>query len=299
MHQPLDHWMIQSSGLRRSEDAESKIIRDLAAVDIPFVDFGVVPFTNEITGWENFRPTPGFIHCSTKVLRILTDDSLDPTTIFVGADAAKAKKLLWTMRTGLFYERQKFDQDLYRKSRILSSKQALLNHDARIMRMGDILYEEMPYDVFMKPTEDLKLFKGGIVEGGWSLFKHVTAGLADSEFFLKESEDKKVVVAQLKDITHEWRFFVVDKHVIACSQYMHHGRIKYNSHVPDFVQEAAERMCTYYAPAYAFTMDLCLTGEAEIKIVEYNCINCSGLYHADVTALAHRLSSRYDLGDYD
>ena len=298
MMQTLDHWLIQSTGLRRSEDAESKLIRDLAAVDIPFVDFGVIPFTNQITGWENFRPTPGFIHCSTKVLKILTDETIDPTTIFVGADETQAKKLLRTMQAGLFYERQKFDQDLYRRSRLLSSKKALLNHDARIVRMGDILHEEMQYDVFMKPSEDLKLFKGGIVEGGMSLFKHVTAGLADVEFFLKESEDKLVVVAPLKDITHEWRFFVVDAHVVAHSQYMKHGRVAFNFHVPDFVQEAAERLCILYRPAMAFTMDLCLTSDAEIKIVEYNCINCSGLYHAEVTALAHRLSSRYDLGDY-
>jgi ATP-grasp domain, R2K clade family 3 len=299
MSQPLDHWLIQSTGIRRSEDAEAKIIRDLAAIDIPFVDFGVIPFTNEITGWQNFRPTPGFIHCSTKVLRILTDDTIDPTTIFVGADAARAKKLLWTMRAGLFYDRHKFDQDSYRRSRLLVSKQALLNHDARIMRMGDILHEEMLQDTFMKPTQDLKLFKGGIVEGGWSLFRHVTSQIADEQFFMKEAEDMMVVVAPPKAISHEWRFFIVDHQVIAHTQYMKHGQIVYNAHVPDFVQEAAECMCTYYKPDMAYTMDLCLTSDAEIKIVEYNCINCSGLYLADITALAHRLSSRYDLGDYD
>lgn len=297
--QTLDHWLIQSSGLRRTEDAESKIIRDLAAVDIPFVDFGVIPFTNEITGWENFRPTPGFIHCSTKALKILTDDSIDPTTIFVGADAAKAKKLLMTMRAGLFYERQRFDQDLYRRSRLLNSRKALLNHDARYVRMGDILHEEMKYDVFIKPTEDLKLFKGGIVPAGYSLHRHVTSGTVDAEFLDKAAEDKMVLIAQEKHISHEWRFFIVNHEPIAWSQYMTHGRIKYDSHVPDYVIDAAKKMCTWYKPAFAYTMDLCLTHDAEIKIVEYNAINCSGLYHADVNALAHRLSSRYDLGDYD
>ncbi len=43
--------------------------------------------------------------------------------------------------------------------------------------------------------------------------------------------------------------------------------------------------------ARAFTMDLATFKHGEdVKIVEYNCINCSGLYHSDVDQLIRSIA---------
>src|SRR3990167_2606619 len=162
----IKSWAIQSSGLRINDDAETRLMGALKDTCTSYSMFGCIPFTNEITGWQAFPDEDMFVHCSTKVLRILTDYTIPSTEIFVGADPVTAHRVRENMLAGVFYRVENFDQAVYSK---LSIREHLLNGDARIVKIKDWLYEEFPRDYFVKPTKDLKSFKGGVIDAGYTL----------------------------------------------------------------------------------------------------------------------------------
>ena len=51
-------------------------------------------------------------------------------------------------------------------------------------------------------------------------------------------------------------------------------------------------MISIYQPAEAFVMDICLTPDGW-KIVEINCINCSGFYNGDMQKLLIALENYF------
>lgn len=283
----IKSWAIQSSGLRINDDAEMRLMGALKDTCTSYVMFGCIPFTNEITGWQAFPDEDMFVHCSTKVLRILTDHLIPSEEIFVGADSVTAHRVRQNMLAGVFYDIRKFDQAVYG---LESIREHLLNGNARVVKIKDWLHEEMPIDYFVKPTKDLKSFKGGVIQAGYSLWQFVNEGMLDASFEKAVADGDTVLIAPTKGILREYRFFVVDGEVAAYSQYMIEDRVKYDSYVPLWLKDKATEFAQLYQPARAFTIDLCVTKDAEVKIVEYNCLNCSGLYHADVAELIRQLA---------
>ena len=284
----IKSWAIQTSGLRINDAAEERLLDALKFTCTSHSSFGCIPFTNEITGWQDFPDEQMFVHCSTKVLRILTDKSIPSTEIFAGADEATAERVRSNLLAGIFYDIHAFDQAVYGK---LPVRESLLNGDSRVVKIKDWLYEEFPRDYFVKPTKDLKSFKGGVISAGYSLWQFVNEGLLDVSFMPAVEAGETMLIAPVKDIDREYRFFVVDGAVVTGSMYMFNGSVQYSSEIPAWVILAANRMALLYQPARAFTMDLATFKNGEdVKIVEYNCINCSGLYHSDVDQLIRSIA---------
>lgn len=283
----IKSWAIQSSGLRINDDAEMRLMGALKDTCTSYVMFGCIPFTNEITGWQAFPDEDMFVHCSTKVLRILTDYTIPSDEIFVGASPEEAHRVRENMLAGVFYHMENFDQAYYSK---LSIRDHLLNGDAKVWKIKDMLYEEMHREYFMKPTKDLKSFKGGIVPAGSTLWQFVNEGMLDASFMPAVEAGETMLIAVPKEILREYRFFVVDGEVAAYSQYMVGDQVKYDSYVPLWLVDAANEFARMYQPSRAFTIDLCVLKNLDVKIVEYNCINCSGLYHSNVAELIRQLA---------
>lgn len=275
---------VQSSGLRINDDGEKRLLEAIQHLGLKHVNFGCVPFTTEITGWEEFPDEPMFVHCSTKVLGILTDPCIAPIEIFNDATPKQAAQLRRNMLAGICYDKFAFDQANYIKNPYL--RQYLLNGDGRVLPIKSVLHEELSYDVFFKPTTDLKAFKGGVVSAGMTLNQFVHEGMVDVSLSSYIKANGTVLMAPLKEIEREYRFFVVNDKVAACSQYVLNGEVRYDAHVPSHLVDVASGWAReLHRPAMAFTMDLAVLKSGEIRIVEYNCINCSGLYHADVKDL--------------
>lgn len=283
------HWIIQNSGLRAWGPDEKLLIDALNAAGVPFYGVGVISFTNEVTIPEDLPDVPGFLHCSTKLLGILSRD-VPATEMFPQLESSKAEHMKGVLLASVSYDHNRFDQRYYRKSYLLEKEKVLLNHDSHIIPIKKVMHEELPYDVFIKPTSDLKLFKGGVFEAGRTLYQQVcSSGMVDSNFI--DAKEDFVALAPLKEITREWRFLVVGKHVVTGSQYMKDGNIVYDEYIPPRVFEQAMTWATYYQPADMFTMDLCQLSNGELYIVEYNCINASGLYHCDIEKFARLLAT--------
>lgn len=284
------HWLIQSSGIRRLDDEIHYLLDSLTAAGVTWSDFGHIPGTTELTNWEHLLTLPPgekfFVHTSIEALRILRNTGILAEQIFQGCDSADAHMLREVLKDSLFYHDFKFDQAYYGPIKEISSY--MLNRDADISTVADVLDKKFEVDTFVKPSNDLKLFKGFLLPPGITLREKIASGITDGRYNTTGLIDDVIVAPAIYNIQAEYRCFVVDKKIVAQSQYMSRGHINHKPEVPDFVLRRAEQYTELYQPARAFVMDVAIVGE-QIKIVEYNCINCSGLYRANVKALATAL----------
>lgn len=278
-------WLIQSSGLILGT-REEKLLSQLKNKNVPVRDFGVIPFVPTITGCESFADLQiAFVHCSTKALRLVMSNSAE-----FGLDAEENQRVMDVFKSGMFYNEHAFDFATYHKVPALRDNKLLLNYDAKVMPAKSFLHQEVPYDVFCKPTKDLKMFNGGIIEAGQTLLQMVNQGLMDASFMSNVNAGETVLIALPKEVYDEFRFFVLDGEVLAWSKYMSNGSLNVSNSVPASVIDAAKEYARLYEPARAFVMDLCTTDDG-IKIVEYNCMNCSGVYDADLSNLIDRFET--------
>lgn len=283
-----NHWLIQMTNLRRPDDMTQRLVRHIEKAGCTWSDIGVIPFTNEITNWQaipNDRRTRVFVHCSTKVLDIFTS-GINPEEIFQGAPIYRSFELFAVMREGLFYNKDQFDQTVYAQIRTPTGLLCadLVNGACQVFSLRQALDERFSGPRFVKPGPDLKLFNGGVLEAGQSLRELLVTQTVDSKF--DECMDDRVIFAPVKGIHVEWRFFVVDGKVITGSQYRRDGELRSTPYIPEYVMRHAQALAGKYEPAPAFTIDLALTSDFELQIMEYNCINCSGLYESDTMKLA-------------
>jgi hypothetical protein len=161
----------------------------------------------------------------------------------------------------------------------------VLNHDARVCRLGDVHLAERS---FLRPTQDTKDFPGKVMDP--AEFEAWRTRVCSTEEFSRVTADTEVVVAPLKEIHSEYRFFVVEGRVVTASRYKLGGRLSESAEIPPFVREAAERYVERWQPDRAFVIDLAVTPDG-IKVIEFNNINSSGWYHADVSKVIQAIDA--------
>lgn len=168
----------------------------------------------------------------------------------------------------------------------------MLNHDGKVIQVGEDIPENYPYVFFARPTKDTKIFSGGpFTKDSW---KEWIADLSDDSIRQNLTKETKILIAPLKSgIQQEIRCWIVDGKVVTISQYKIGSRVLYMNH--DNNQEAwifAQDMCNIFCPAKAFVLDICLYQD-EYKVVEINCINCSGFYDGDMSKLIQSLENTF------
>lgn len=106
---------------------------------------------------------------------------------------------------------------------------------------------------------------------------------------LKHPVATVLVSNNIQDIVEEVRCYVVNKKVVTISRYMYNGKLDmtplntlFHNQYVDYAQHIID---TVYAPSTEFTIDLCQLKNGSLKVVEYNCLNSSGLYECDSKAL--------------
>lgn len=161
----------------------------------------------------------------------------------------------------------------------------MLNHDSVVIRFGDDDSNVPEWDeFFIKPNEDTKAFTAEVLSRDAFLeFKHKIQAIGDE--FSTVTVDTRVVIAKPKGIDSEFRFFVVDGKVVTYSRYKMGSTVFYQSWVDEYIVEFAQRMVDTYQPDRAFVIDIAIVDDDELKVVEVNSINSSGLYDIDVQKL--------------
>lgn len=260
-------WLVQAMGIDTTN--ADTVMAVLKTKGIPFVPVGVVPFSNEITGLEGVDLEPGkvMVYGSTKLVRLTKELGLTPGPSF---DYLNFSVPVWSH----------FLPDLMLNAANMVQIRTLLNgHPINLC------------DKFIRPAMDLKAFPGTVIKRGenWREF-------FEKKFYTEDFDQNLLVsFAGTRDIDTEWRFFVVNRKVVSASQYRKNGQLSASSDVNEHAAHFAQWVCdNRWLPHDNCVIDVAAYGELfapVYKIVEFNCINCSGLYAANVENLVDALNS--------
>lgn len=183
----------------------------------------------------------------------------------------------------------------------------MLNHGAHIMDLSDPLPVDTRWDMFFaRPCGDNKIFTGQVfMRHSWEEF--IGDMLKPNKRFDKETEEEmnerlsklreeKVMLSRLKEIGYEIRCWIVGGKVVTMSMYRLGRRTVYaNMDHEDWIRDKVQSYVDIYQPAEAFVMDVCMVeGDEELKIVEINCINCSGFYDANMGKLLNAIEEHFN-----
>lgn len=157
----------------------------------------------------------------------------------------------------------------------------MFNADMVIAPIKD-LDTDLP-EFFARPVEDTKSFCGGIMKN--AEFKEWKQKIIDAamipENYSTITPDTMAVIAEIKPIHQEVRFFIVDGKIATYSQYKSGNSVIYSPQVDQYVIDYVNKMLEIWMPDRCFCMDIAIT-DGIPKILETNSINSSGLYAIDI-----------------
>lgn len=178
---------------------------------------------------------------------------------------------------GVFWDNVRYNCSYYYSmfdSFLLNKKYYILSLRHLLGRM-DAAYEyyASKNSLFIKTDSGNKPFAGRVVQRlDFKLFYERHINHLDPETM--------VIVAPPQEIIEEYRFVIADKKVITGCQYMLNGKFakcdKIRWDALCFAQDVAKT--TKYAPARAWVMDVCVTKDGNISVLEVNSFSCSSLY---------------------
>jgi hypothetical protein len=169
-------------------------------------------------------------------------------------------------------------------------KENLLNYDCEIKTFGDKL-EWFPNELkFIRPCKDSKLFNGSVFSK--IKWEDKVEQTQQNPYYLKLDEPQLIQIGTVKTIYKEARVWIVDGKVVTSSYYRYGQNVEYTENVEPEGLEFAQSMVDLYQVAECFVMDICLTPDGW-KIVEINCINCSGFYKGDLQKIVIALENKY------
>ncbi len=161
-------------------------------------------------------------------------------------------------------------------------------HLAKFYKMGEINEAknkifETDDKVFIRPNDSWKSFSGEVV------CEEMFDQWYKSTSVYELSEDTEVVVCPKHSgkITGEWRFVIVNRHIVASSGYRANGRISHSEPAPSGAVELAEYICfnSGYAPAEVYCLDICRTENGKFFGLEVGSFNGAGLYDCDIPSV--------------
>lgn len=168
-------------------------------------------------------------------------------------------------------------------------KKNLLNYDSLLKDIADPIVWEPNEVKFIRPTKDSKVFNGKL----YSKIKWEDTVQMVKEKYLGVMPPVTIQVSSPKKIYKEARVWIVDGRVVTSSYYKFGDNVAWTEDVEPEGLEFAQNMANLYKVAKAFVMDICLTPDGW-KIVEINCVNCSGFYRGDLQKLVMALEDLYN-----
>lgn len=171
-----------------------------------------------------------------------------------------------------------FSLDTFNYEAALQNRDDMLNNN--VMRLDDAINFFTKQDpntlFFVRPSADLKQFSGDVFSAkechDW--FKDMMECATSGSY--KLDPDTKVVVSLPRKIYKEVRCFIVDGEVVSSSIYRENG-VLIQKRCED---EAFQKIANKWLPDDCCVMDLAYTSYG-YKVIEFNCINSSGMYDCD------------------
>jgi ATP-grasp domain, R2K clade family 3 len=168
-----------------------------------------------------------------------------------------------------------------------------LNSDANFTTYGMLMQNNISRPIFIRPNSPYKIFTG--LEMNLQNFKDEMSSLKQIQ---KVEDNEIVLIASPKKILSEFRCIVVDRKVVAYSEYRWDDILDVRCDILPECLDLAWRVAKYpYQLDTAYVVDVCMT-EKGPRIVEFNSVCSSGLYACDldayVTAMNELSMMEYD-----
>lgn len=261
-------WIVQRN--MWEEERLDEFLRLLKARNLPHVARKVVPFANVFA----FEVDP--------------DCGETPFEVPPGKVCVYGSTTLSNMAIERGWSPGAYINEHFEYARFLEECLLPLNYDAKIVPFDSIEAPDGPF--FIRPADDSKMFAGTDVEPEkfkrWQ-DKVIAAG---KDEYLGFVSDFPVVIASAKNISREYRYFIVGGKIAASCRYKADGHVRYVAGTPPEADEFVRSMLRFYEPASAFVMDVAqmavgawpVTERGEFSVIEINCINSAGLYACDL-----------------
>lgn len=262
------HWAIQKNIMRA--DRYFAVINACKQLELPYTTFRSYPdypSKLHIHGFPELPDIPSNIpvmFCG---------------TTFVVRRVFEAKK--WY--PGVYFDPENFTVTAYKQN----YGDAFLNSDCRFVTLGEFMNEghDGKENFFIRPVKDLKEFTGLIVE-----YKDIAEWKFETDSRDYATPKTEIIVSKPQEIYKEWRLVVIDNKVCSGSQYVEDGHLKEDPTLPDKVVSFTEELAEMWSPARVFALDICELKNGDIKLLECNCFNCSGLYAANTYKIIKEVS---------
>lgn len=260
-------WLVQYAGMRPENTDE--VMSVLKAKNIPFKAVGIRPFTTELMGLDESavgpEDTSGLMtaYGSCKMIRLVRELGIEP---------------------GIYFDESSFNVMAW--NRFLPNEMANPSLFASVREFRELGDSGKDHEAFIRPVMDLKLFSGGVKPAGTTWNDFITDKLNGATRY----ENVILAMAEPKPIDGEWRCFVVNRQVVTASQYRINGELKPSPDVPAEVIRYANNIGKLWLPHDHCTVDIAMI-DGQCKVMEFNCINASGLYKADSEKFVDALNS--------
>ena len=179
-----------------------------------------------------------------------------------------------------------FNSDCFTYSVMLENLSDLcLNFDANIGQFDSVSITE---DSFIRPDADDKSFVGHIITPENLTAWQKSTELISADEYSTLYSHSKVVTAKAREIIEEYRVFIIGGKISVYSLYRKYG-VYYPSNIVDKnILDFAAQIIQTWIPHECCVLDLALT-ETGIKVLEFNCLNDSGCYAANLEKLLQDL----------
>ena len=189
---------------------------------------------------------------------------------------------------GVFFNPDNFRPGLWKQK----YGRNFLNYDGYVQKMCELSLPGIADKdglTFVRPNGDFKDFSGSVVDyHGWEKFlKSVQEGGYTFD------DQLEVYAAPCKSLFEEYRMFVVNGKVVSSSKYRLRTILDKKPGCPDEIEAFANKMARIWSPEKAYVMDVCKTDQGEIKLLELNCFNASGVYAAPLLPVIRAVEALY------
>ncbi|WP_276481048.1 ATP-grasp domain-containing protein [Paraflavitalea pollutisoli] len=254
-------WVLQRN-LTNTNDLH-QLQQACEAIGVQHTDIDIIPFSGQLPAFAR-KPLNLFYGSTTLGELVLADASV---------------------HQGFFFDPVTFSMENY----FAHWGAQMLNHGAQVTTFSTLMTQEHPHDqlFFIRPDDDSKSFSGEVHSfeeiGQW--FNRLQA-IENTNL----TKDSKIIVSQPYHLRYEWRLWIVNKQVVAASQYRQDFHLKKERGCPAEVIAFAEQRCLEYTPHEFFVMDICATGDS-LYIVECGCLNSAGFYAADINQIVSSVTN--------
>ena len=262
------HWIVQENICQEKKWGE--LISSLERLDVSYSIHKVVPFSGELIPDSNLpKGSNVFAYGSISLGNVCKEKGWIPGVIELPNFIKQRKH--WGDR--------------------------LLNHDAELWSLGMLAYARLPDTygdtIFVRPIDDSKFIKGQLMtkEELYEWARKVVCLREDDGSGAIEHISSELMVSKPKKLLSEARFWIVDGRVVTYSTYkigrnFTQSRMLVDQDMICVATALASPFIKYgWEPERAYCLDLCRTEDNQIKIVEINNINSSGLYDCDTQVL--------------